>query len=73
MGAVLVAVPMGSPFFGFLLEDVLAVWAEYVVSETEVLVEHHGSPGDPLRAVLALLFVWAAHFHVFVEDDWVLD
>jgi hypothetical protein len=62
---------MVRPLFGLLLEDVLTVWAKDIVAEAEVLVQHHGSFGDPLVAIFALLLVWTMHFGVFFQSHWI--
>ena len=35
-----------------------ALWTEYIVTETEVLVKEESSLRDPLFAVLALYLIW---------------
>lgn len=57
MRAVVRAMPMRLPFRRGLFEDLGAVRAEDVISEAEVLVQHHCSFGNPLVAVITLLFV----------------
>lgn len=53
-----VAVPVVLPLKRTFLKDVMAVRAGDIVTEAEVLMEHHGAFGDPLQAVFALLVVW---------------
>ena len=55
-------VPVALPLGAALLKDEVAVGAEDVVSVAEVLVEHHGSRGDPLMAVFAAGFVGVVGF-----------